>query len=100
MNTELTTSEQFAEDFLLVMTNDYEAYTELMQTAKDSHSLPDLSDTLRNEWETLAEQVKELVEANISPIAGLLIGQLLQGQGSRPFDLIAKELLTKESEAN
>lgn len=100
MNNELTTSEQFAQDFLLVMENDFEAYQELMETAKNSHTLPDLSDTLRNEWETLAEQVKELVEENISPTAGLLIGQLLQGQGSRPFDLIAKELLIMNKEMN
>lgn len=85
-------AEQFAEDFLLVMMNDYEAYTELMDDTKASNSLVELSDTLRGEWETLAEQVTELVTEHISEIAGLLIAQLLQGQGSLPFDLIAKQL--------
>ena len=85
-------AEQFAEDFLLVMLNDYDAYTELINDTKASDSVVQLSDTLRGEWETLAEQVTELVTEQISEIAGLLIAQLLQGQGSLPFDLIAKQL--------
>ena len=85
-------AEQFKDDFLLVMMNDYEAYTELMADTKASDSIAELSDTLRGEWETLAEQVTELVTEHISEIAGLLIAQLLKGQGSLPFDLIAKQL--------
>lgn len=85
-------AEQFKEDFLLVMMNDYEAYTELMADTKASDSVVHLSDTLRGEWETLAEQVTELVTEQISEIAGLLISQLIKGQGSLPFDLIAKQL--------
>jgi hypothetical protein len=85
-------AEQFKQDFLLVMENDYEAYTELMADVKNTEGIVQLSDTLRGEWETLAEQVTELVTEQISEIAGLLIAQLLQGQGSLPFDLIAKQL--------
>lgn len=85
-------AEQFKEDFLLVMMNDYEAYSELMDDTKASEGVVQLSDTLRGEWETLAEQVTELVTEQVSEIAGLLIAQLLQGQGSLPFDLIAKQL--------
>lgn len=85
-------AQQFADDFWLVMQNDYEAYTEIMAETKASDSLVQLSDTLREEYETLAEQVTELVTENISEIAGLLISQLIKGQGSLPFDLIAKQL--------
>jgi hypothetical protein len=85
-------AEQFKEDFLLVMMNDYEAYTELMDDTKNSEGIVQLSDTLRGEWETLAEQVTELVTEQVSEIAGLLISQLIKGQGSLPFDLIAKQL--------
>jgi hypothetical protein len=85
-------AEQFKQDFLLVMENDYEAYTELMADVKNTEGVVELSDTLRGEWETLAEQVTELVTEQVSEIAGLLIAQLLQGQGSLPFDLIAKQL--------
>jgi hypothetical protein len=90
--TRLVIAEQFKQDFLLVMMNDYEAYTELMDDTKNSESVVQLSDTLRGEWETLAEQVSELVTEQISEIAGLLIAQIIQGQGSLPFDLIAKQL--------
>ena len=85
-------AEQFKEDFLLVMLNDYEAYSELINDTKASEGVVQLSDTLRGEWETLAEQVTELVTEQVSEIAGLLVAQLLQGQGSLPFDLIAKQL--------
>ena len=96
----MITAEQFAEDFLLVMENDYEAYTSLMATVKDSEGVVNLSDTLREEWETLAEQVSELVTEKVSEIAGLLIAQLLQGQGSLPFDIIAKQLREEKNETN
>lgn len=86
------TAEQFAEDFLLVMMNDYDAYSELMNDTKSSETIVELSDKLREEYETLIEQIVELVEDKVSPIASLLIAQLLQGQGSLPFDLIAKQL--------
>lgn len=85
-------AEQFAEDFLLVMMNDYDAYSELMNDTKSSETIVELSDKLREEYETLVEQIVELVEDKVSPIASLLIAQLLQGQGSLPFDLIAKQL--------
>jgi hypothetical protein len=90
--TRLVIAEQFKQDFLLVMENDYEAYTELMADVKNTEGIVQLSDTLRGEWETLAEQVTELVTENISEIAGLLIAQIIKGQGSLPFDLIAKQL--------
>lgn len=98
MDTRNTVAEQFAEDFLLVMDNDYEAYTELRQTVKESEGVVQLSDTLREEYETLTAQVVELVEEQVSPIASLLMAQLLQGLGSLPFDVIAKELLEREGE--
>jgi hypothetical protein len=85
-------AEQFKEDFLLVMENNYEAYTELMADTREAESMVELSDKLRGEWETLAEQVSELVTEQVSEVAGLLIAQLLQGQGTLPFDLIAKQL--------
>jgi hypothetical protein len=90
--TRIVIAEQFKQDFLLVMENDYDAYTELMADVKYSEGIVELSDKLRGEWETLAEQVTELVTEQVSEVAGLLIAQLLQGQGSLPFDLIAKQL--------
>jgi hypothetical protein len=88
----LIVAEQFANDFTLVMLNDYEAYNELMTDTYNTDSMVELSEKLREEYETLTAQIVELVEEKVSPIASLLIAQLLQGQGSLPFDLIAKQL--------
>ena len=92
IDTRTITAQEFADDFLLVMLNDYDAYTELMADTKNCESMVELSDKLRDEYETLTAQIVELVEDKVSPIASLLIAQLLQGQGSLPFDLIAKQL--------
>ena len=85
-------ADQFASDWLLVAENDYSIYTELMREA-ETKSMPELSDTLREEYEYLTEQVVELVEEKISPEASLFIAQLLQGQGSLPFDIIASHII-------
>lgn len=84
-------AEQFANDWLLVAENDYDTYRSLLEQEGDSVAV--ISNNLRLEWEELAGQVVELVEENISPTAGLFIAQMLQGQGSTPFDLIARRVL-------
>ena len=86
-------AEQFATEWLLVAENDQETYTELMREAREAEGMVALSDKLREEWETLAEQVTDLVRDKISETAGLFIAQILQGQGSLPFDIIARETL-------
>ena len=86
-----TVAEQFANNWLLVAENDYETYRELLEIEGDN--VATISDKLREEWEYLAEQVTELVEREISPTASLFIAQMLQGQGSLPFDLIARRVL-------
>lgn len=91
VETEATHAEQFANDWLLVAENDQDTYLSLLEQEGDTMS--SISDNLREEWEQLAEQVSELVEENISPIAGQFIAQMLQGQGARPFDIIARRVL-------
>ena len=90
-------AQQFADEWLLVAMNDYDTFRELMEEAEEGDTIA-LADKLREDWERLAEQVKELVEKNISPIASLFIGQWLQGQGQLPFDLIAREVMAKKRE--
>ena len=89
----------FADNWLLVAENDYATYSELMSEA-EGKSMPELSDTLRGEYEQLVEQVFELVEEKISPIASMFIAQLLQGQGSLPFDIIARRVLEMKAEVS
>jgi hypothetical protein len=92
-------ADQFATEWLLVAMNDYDTYRELMEEAEEGNTIA-LADKLREEWETLAEQVTELVAEKISPTASLFIGQWLQGQGQLPFDLIAREVVRKNEEVN
>jgi hypothetical protein len=91
----VTLAEQFANEWLLVAMNDYDTYRELMEEAEEGNTIA-LADKLREEWETLAEQVTELVAEKISPTASLFIGQWLQGQGQLPFDLIAREVMASK----
>lgn len=93
----VTLAEQFADEWLLVAMNDYDTFRELMEEAEEGDTIA-LADKLREDWERLAEQVKELVEEKISPIASLFVGQWLQGQGQLPFDLIAREVMAKKRE--
>lgn len=93
---ETTPAEQFANDFLLIADNNsQEFYAELRESAKNAQGVAELSDTLRDEWETLVEQVGEAVEKHVSDIARDFVVQILGGWGSRPFDLIARELINR-----
>ena len=85
-------AEQFAEDFLLVAENYFRMYSDLRQEAEGA-SLVQLSDQVRSNYEHLTEQVCEFVAEHISPEARNLIAQLLQGQGSLPFDVIARRVM-------
>jgi hypothetical protein len=89
----IVVADQFANDWLLVAMNDADSYSELMSDVMFYNNTPELSDKLRGEWERLAEQVTELVAEHISPTTSLYIAQILQGQGSLPFDIIAREAL-------
>ena len=99
METLTTYAEQFANDWLLVAENDYNLYSALMENANEFPTVSGLSDSLREDWEYLAGQVVELVNEHISPEAGLFIAQMLQGQGSHPFDIIARRVLEMKEEA-
>lgn len=89
----LVIADQFATEWLMVAENIEETQAELMREAREAEGMVALSDKLREEWETLAEQVTDLVRDKISETASLFIGQILKGQGSLPFDIIARETL-------
>jgi gas vesicle protein len=86
-------AEQFATEWLMVAENIEETQAELIRDAQEAEGVADLSNKLSDEWETLAEQVMDLVTDKISETAGLFIGQMLKGQGSLPFDIIARQTL-------
>ena len=81
----------FADTWLMVAENDRETYEELIELEGDSVSI--ISDRLRDDWDSLAEQVANLVDDQISETAGLFIKEILVGWGSYPFDIIARRVL-------
>ena len=90
---------EFANEWLDVAMNDYQAYTDLLNDTSSLNNI-ELAEKLRDDWEKLAEQVTDLVEEQISPTAALFIGQWLKGQGVLPFDLIARAARAKYEEVN
>lgn len=85
-------SDWFATEWLMVAENDRDSYERLQFEAEHHDGIASMSDQLRNDWERLAEQVTELTAEHISPSAALFISQILQGWGSLPFDIIAKQV--------
>ncbi len=87
----LVISDWFATEWLMVAENDRDSYERLQFEAEYHDSIASMGDQLRNDWERLAEQVTELTAEHISPSASLFISQILQGWGSLPFDIIARQ---------
>ena len=85
-------ADQFAEDYLLVVENDYGCYTGLMELA-EGKTLSQLSDDLRQEWDDLIDQIDQAITEKISPIASDLVRQLIGNLGSRPWDIIAGRVI-------
>jgi len=78
-------SQQFAEDYLLVMMNDEASYNVLMMWA-DGRNAYDLAELIREDYE-------ERIEAEIGTkdtATNLLMRQLLLGWGIEPFIQIAR----------
>jgi hypothetical protein len=80
-------SQQFAEDYLLVMMNDQASYNVLMMWA-DGRNAYDLAEIIREDYE-------ERVDAEIGTkdtATNLLMRQLLLGWGIEPFIYIARSI--------
>jgi hypothetical protein len=80
-------SQQFAEDYLLVMMNDQASYNVLMMWA-DGRDAYDLAEIIREDYE-------ERIDAEIGTkdtATNLLMRQLLLGWGIEPFIYIARSI--------
>jgi len=93
-------AEQFANDWLLVIENDRESWTQLVDDVKSMGC--DLIATtayLREEWDVLVDQMASAVEDKVSEIGALLLRQMLV-TGDYPFQIIANHVISsiKESE--
>lgn len=93
---------QFATDWLLVIENDRDSWTQLLDDVKEMGCDPIATTAyLREEWDVLVDQMADAVEDKVSEIASLLLRQMLL-TGDYPFQLIANHVISriKESEAN
>ncbi len=100
MNTAITAMFQFADDYVMVVDNDFNAYTEIMEKQNTkAGNMSGLSDELREEFETYISQVVEREKENGHEVGALLISQMLIGWGASSFDLIAKHYLRLKTEA-
>lgn len=93
-----TASEQFVQDYLLVMENDEDAWRDLTSTAYQHDSVVSFSQHLRDEWDDYVDQVARLAEkewGSDAP-ATLLIRQIMGGWGDSEWFAIAKHYKKEE----
>lgn len=97
----MNVQEQFANDWLLVIENDRDSWTQLLDDVKEM-GCDAIATTayLREEWDVLVDQMADAVEDKVSEIASLLLRQMLV-TGDYPFQIIANHVIStiKESEA-
>jgi len=91
-----TAREQFVSDFTLVVDNNYEAYTDTMNSLGDSVSAN--SDKIREGYEVAIHQALEVLRQNkdIQAVTVELISQIMFGWGNDEFDDIARHYMDKE----
>lgn len=88
-------AEWFADTWLLVAENDYDMWSELCDDAKDK-TVTELSDFLREEYESVVEETVDYVDAKNS--FSWFLREFLQGWGTAPFDIIAQRVLARLKE--
>jgi hypothetical protein len=92
--------EQFVSDYLLVVDNDRNAYSEIMElVAKHEGKVSAISDQLREEFEEYISQVAEREREAGRQVGGDLIAQMLFGWGDSTFDKIARHFV-EQTEGN
>lgn len=89
---------QFVNDFTLVVDNDQEAYNEARECANQHEHTAEVSDCMREQYEeAIASALEVLRESGeVEEVTILLMSQLLQNQGSAPFDAIARHYQERE----
>lgn len=91
-----TTTEQFVQDYTLVVDNDQDAYNEACFITRYSENLATASDRFREEFENYISEVADREEEAGREVGALLIRQMLIGQGSSAFDAIARHYMEKD----
>ena len=91
---ETTARHQFASDYTLVIDNDQEGYSQALDIAREAGgSVSKASEKYREQFEEAISQVVERERENGNELIANLIGQMLIGFGSAPFDDIARHYI-------
>jgi hypothetical protein len=91
-----TAQEKFVRDYLLILDNDREAHSELMEVVrKHEGEVFVISSELREAFEGYISQVAEREREDGRQVGGDLIAQLLAGFGSEVFEDIARHFVEK-----
>ena len=87
---------QFVEDFTLVVDNNYEAYTDTMNSL--TPSLVDNAERIKEGYEVAISHAFDVLRQNknIQEVTIDLMAQMLQGWGSDVFDDIARHYMDKD----
>lgn len=97
----MSAAHDFADNWLLVIENDHDSWNQLLEDTKEM-GCDQIATTayLREEWDVLVDQMADAVEDKVSPIASLLLRQMIL-TGDYSFQLIAHHVIStiKESEA-
>lgn len=97
----MSAAHDFADNWLLVIENDHDSWNQLLDDVKGM-GCDTIATTayLREEWDVLVDQMADAVEDKVSPIASLLLRQMIL-TGDYSFQLIAHHVVStiKESEA-
>lgn len=91
-----TAREQFVEDFTLVVDNNYEAYTDTMNSL--TPNLVDNAERIKEGYEVAISHALDVLRQNenIQEVTIDIMAQMLQGWGSDVFDDIARHYMDKE----
>ncbi len=94
--TALTARDQFVSDFTLVVDNNYEAYTDTMNSL--TSSLVDNAERIKEGYEVAIAHALDVLRQNdsIQEVTIDLMAQMLQGWGTDVFDDIARHYMDKE----
>lgn len=91
-----TAREQFVEDFTLVVDNNYEAYTDTMNSL--TTNLVDNAERIKEGYEVAISHALDVLRQNenIQEVTIDIMAQMLQGWGTDVFDDIARHYMDKE----
>ena len=99
MEINISATNQFVEDYLLVTDNDSDSYHEILEMPELlAGNMSGLSDKLREQFETYISQVAEREREAGHEAGALLISQLLIGWGTTTFDRIARHYIGLKTE--